>query len=251
MIPKALLALDTSTDFCSVAVLYLKHASSVPCVISRHEYTGPVSGIRVLPAVREVLGEAKLVLADCEAVAFGAGPGSFTGLRIAAGVSQGLAFGLGIPVVPICTLLACAERARESDSDARRLLVALDARMGGVYWADFVWDDVLDDWRVYHPAALSAPDSVPVPDEPFTLAGNASSVFGDALCVATRARVIDSYAMPHAHSLAIVGWYAFMAGRSFPARLAIPEYVRDTVAKTISERAMEFAIKDPCRKSNE
>ncbi|SIT65371.1 tRNA threonylcarbamoyladenosine biosynthesis protein TsaB [Burkholderia sp. b14] len=249
MTPHALLALDTSTEFCSVAVFHLPPAAGSPRVISRHEHTGPVSSARVLPAVREVLEEATLTLTDCAAVAFGAGPGSFTGLRTAAGVAQGLAFGLGVPVVPVGTLLVCAERARASDPDAGRVLVALDARMGEVYWADFAWDDTLADWRVCHPAALAAPDRVPAPDEPFTLAGNASSVFGDALCAATRARVIDPCAMPHAHALALAGWRALMAGRALPAHLATPEYVRDKVAQTTDERAAARVLKDSAKEA--
>ncbi|UDG82675.1 tRNA (adenosine(37)-N6)-threonylcarbamoyltransferase complex dimerization subunit type 1 TsaB [Candidatus Vallotia lariciata] len=234
---QVLLALDTSTDFCSVAVFYFPRAASSPCVISRHDRTGPVSSERALPAICEVLEEAKLTLDDCSAVAFGTGPGSFTGLRTAAGVAQGLAFGLNIPVVPVSTLLACAERARFSDPDIRRVLVAIDARMGGVYWADFAWDNTLEDWRVHHSAALSPPTCVLVPDEPFTLAGNASSVFGDMLPAVTRASVIDTLAMPHAHALSLVGWCSFIAGRTLPAHLAVPEYVRDKVALTTRERA--------------
>jgi tRNA threonylcarbamoyladenosine biosynthesis protein TsaB len=244
MTPHALIAIDTSTEFCSVAVLSLPHAAGAPCVISRHEHTGPASSVRVLPAVREVLEEAALTLADCAAVAFGSGPGSFTGLRTAAGVAQGLAFGLGVPVVPVGTLLACAERAHMADPHARRVLAALDARMGEVYWADFAWDDAQGDWRVCHPAALATPTDVPVPDEPFTLAGNASAVFGDGLCARARARSVDVDAMPHAEALARVGWRAFLAGRALPAHEATPEYVRDKVAQTTHERAAARALKN-------
>ncbi len=234
--PQVLLALDTSTDFCSVAICYTPHATSSPCIISRHEHTGSTSSTRVLPAVCEVLEEARLTLSNCVAVAFGAGPGSFTGLRTAAGVAQGLSFGLGIPVVPVSTLLACAERVRLSDPDARRVLVVLNARMGEVYWADFSWDDILEDWRVCRPATLTLSTCIPVPDEPFTLAGNASSI-SDMLYVTKQARVIDCYAMPHAHALALVGWRIFMDGCALPAHLAVPEYVRDKVALTINEIA--------------
>ncbi|WP_216797539.1 tRNA (adenosine(37)-N6)-threonylcarbamoyltransferase complex dimerization subunit type 1 TsaB [Candidatus Vallotia tarda] len=234
--PQALLAIETSTDFCSVAV-YIPNSVSSPYVISRHEHIGPVSGARALPAICEVLQEAKLTLTDCAAVAFGTGPGSFTGLRTAAGVAQGLAFGLGVPVVPVSTLLACAERARFANTDTRRVLVALDARMGEVYWADFMWDSKLADWQIRHPAALSLPAYVPAPDEPFTLAGNASSIFGDMLPAAMLASFIDVSAMPHSHALARAGWCAFIAGRTLPAHLAIPEYVRDKVALTSRERA--------------
>jgi tRNA threonylcarbamoyladenosine biosynthesis protein TsaB len=145
-----LLALDTSTEFCSVALLSTASATSAaagalaseePRVWVRHEATGAVSSTRLLPAIRELFDEAGLALADCDAIAFGAGPGSFTGLRTATGVAQGLAFGLNCPVVPIGTLLACAESARLRDPSVRRVVAALDARMDEVYWADFAWDE--------------------------------------------------------------------------------------------------------------
>ncbi|KAG0163718.1 hypothetical protein DFQ28_004037 [Apophysomyces sp. BC1034] len=249
MTPHALLAIDTSTEFCSVAVFHLPYAAASPRIVSRHEHTGPASSVRVLPAVREVLQEAALALADCAAVAFGSGPGSFTGLRTAAGIAQGLAFGLGVPVVPVGTLLACAERARASDPHARRVLAALDARMGEVYWADFAWSGAQGDWRVCHPAALAAPAGVPVPDEPFTLAGNASAVFGDALRARAWARVVDADAMPDAEAVARIGWRALMAGRALPAHLAAPEYVRDKVAQTTGERAAARASKNPVKEA--
>lgn len=249
MTPHALLAIDTSTEFCSVAVFHLPHAGGSSRVVARHEHIGPASSVRVLPAVREVLEDAALTLADCAAVAFGSGPGSFTGLRTAAGVAQGLAFGLGVQAVPVSTLLACAERARASDPQARRVLAVLDARMGEVYWADFKWDDAQGDWRICHPAALAAPVGVPVPDEPFTLAGNASAFFGDALPAHAHARVIDVDAMPHADAIARVGWRAFAAGRAVHAHLAVPEYVRDRVAQTTDERAAARALKDSVRQA--
>ncbi|NIF67720.1 tRNA (adenosine(37)-N6)-threonylcarbamoyltransferase complex dimerization subunit type 1 TsaB, partial [Burkholderia sp. Cy-647] len=109
MTQTVLLAIDTSTEFCSVALIAASDAapaSTAPRLWFRHDETGAVSSTRVLPAVRELLDEAGFTLADCAAIAFGAGPGSFTGLRTATGVAQGLAFGRGLPVVPIGTLAA-------------------------------------------------------------------------------------------------------------------------------------------------
>jgi tRNA threonylcarbamoyladenosine biosynthesis protein TsaB len=134
MTQTVLLALDTSTEFCSVALLSAAtvptdRTASEPRVWIRHEQTGAVSSTRLLPAIRELFEEAGLALAACNVIAFGAGPGSFTGLRTATGVAQGLAFGLNCPVVPVGTLLACAESARRRDPSATRVLAALDARM--------------------------------------------------------------------------------------------------------------------------
>jgi len=238
MTETVLLALDTSTEYCSVALLRAADAdpASEPRVWTRHEATGAVSSTRLLPAVRELLDEAGLALADCDAIAFGAGPGSFTGLRTATGVAQGLAFGLGIPVVPIGTLLACAERARLRDAAATRVLAALDARMDEIYWADYAWDAAAGDWRTVRAASLDAPAGVVAPDEPFTLAGNAAAAFGERLAVASRARVVDRAALPHAAPLAFAALRAFRAGRVVPAERAAPEYVRDKVAQTSAER---------------
>ena len=244
-----LLALDTSTEFCSVALLLDDPASqqssrSAPHYESgdtrvwfRHEATGAVSSTRLLPAVRELLDEAGLALADCSAIAFGAGPGSFTGLRTATGVAQGLAFGLNVPVVPVSTLLACAEAARLADASLPpRVLAALDARMDEVYWADYAFDADTADWRVVHPASLDAPAALPLPDAPFALAGNAAAAFGDRLPALAAAAHVDRNALPHALPVALLGLRALRAGRAVAPELAAPDYVRNKVAQTTAER---------------
>ncbi|MFL9872201.1 tRNA (adenosine(37)-N6)-threonylcarbamoyltransferase complex dimerization subunit type 1 TsaB [Paraburkholderia megapolitana] len=240
-----LLALDTSTEFCSVALLSAFTASvtstvtatsSDPLIWVRHEATGAVSSARLLPAIRELFEEAGLALSACDAIAFGAGPGSFTGLRTATGVAQGLAFGLDRPVVPVSTLLACAESARSRDPSAARVLVALDARMDEVYWADYAWDEAQGEWRTVHAASLDAPGQVGLPDAPFTLAGNAAAVFGARLPARDAARVVDGAALPHAVPVAFAALRAFRAGRTVPADQAAPEYVRNKVAQTTVER---------------
>ncbi|HDR8992815.1 O-sialoglycoprotein endopeptidase [Burkholderia vietnamiensis] len=239
MTQTVLLAIDTSTEYCSVALLRSAPADaavSSPQTWVRHELTGAVSSTRVLPAVQELFAESGLALADCDAIAFGAGPGSFTGLRTATGITQGLAFGRGLPVVPVGTLLVCAEHARLRAPGTTRVLAALDARMDEAYWADFAWDERAGDWQTLHPAALDAPGAVGVPDAPFTLAGNAAAVFGAQLPAAARAAVIDGEALPHALALAHVALRAFRAGRTVPAEHAAPEYVRDKVAQTTAER---------------
>ncbi|ALL65555.1 Inactive metal-dependent protease-like protein, putative molecular chaperone [Paraburkholderia caribensis MBA4] len=247
MTKTVLLALDTSTEFCSVALLSAESddaaspagpraPASSPRVWTRHEATGAVSSARLLPAIRELFDEAGLALADCDAIGFGAGPGSFTGLRTATGVAQGLAFGLNCPVVPVGTLLACAESARLRDPSVTRVLAALDARMDEVYWADYAWDDGAGEWRTVHPASLGAPDALALPDQPFTLAGNAAVAFGERLKAASAARSVDRKAVPHALPVAFAALRAFRAGRTLPADQAAPEYIRDKVAQTTEER---------------
>lgn len=243
-----LLALDTSTEFCSVALLSAAIDAALvpvsePRVWVRHEATGAVSSTRLLPAIRELFDEAGLVLADCDAIGFGAGPGSFTGLRTATGVAQGLAFGLNRPVVPIGTLLACAESVRLRDPSVTRVLAALDARMDEVYWADYAWDDAQGEWRTVQPASLDAPDRLILPDVPFTLAGNAAAAFGPRLAAAAAAQSIDNAALPHALPVAHAALRALRAGRTVPAELAAPEYIRDKVAQTTAERMADKAAK--------
>jgi tRNA threonylcarbamoyladenosine biosynthesis protein TsaB len=248
MTSTVLLALDTSTEYCSVALLRSDAPSAASNqassrVWTRHERTGAVSSTRVLPAVRELFDEAGLTLAQCDAVAFGAGPGSFTGLRTATGVAQGLAFGLDLPVVPVSTLLACAEHARLRDPSAARVLAALDARMDEVYWADYRWDEQAGEWRVVAPPSLGAPDALAAPDAPFVLAGNAAHALGARLTIAERAAVIDHDALPHAHALASVALRAYRAGQVVRAEYAAPEYVRDKVAQTTAERLAQRAAR--------
>lgn len=242
MIRTVLLALDTSTEYCSVALLCSDVPSGTPRVLTRHEKTGAVSSARVLPAVKELFDEAGLTLRDCNAVAFGAGPGSFTGLRTAAGVAQGLAFGLSLPVVPVSTLLTCAESARLHDPSAARVLAVLDARMDEVYWADYAWSDDEGEWRTMSAPALGGPGSLVTPAEPFTLAGNAAAAFGARLAAARAARTVDGEALPHAVPLAHAAWRAYRAGRMVPAEHAAPEYVRDKVAQTTAERLAARAV---------
>ncbi|WP_028219467.1 tRNA (adenosine(37)-N6)-threonylcarbamoyltransferase complex dimerization subunit type 1 TsaB [Paraburkholderia oxyphila] len=253
MTETVLLALDTSTEYCSVALLRAaapvsgaagsaggagagREAPPELSVWMRHEATGAVSSTRLLPAIGELLAEAGLTLAECDAIAFGSGPGSFTGLRTATGVAQGLAFGLDIPVVPVSTLLVCAEAARMRDPAATRVLAALDARMDEAYWADYAWDAAAHDWRTLRPASLDAPEAIVAPDEPFTLAGNAAAAFGARLVASTMARSIDAEALPHALPLAHAALRAFRAGRTLRADEAAPEYVRNKVAQTTAER---------------
>src|SRR5207249_6083014 len=123
-----LLAIDTSTDFCSVA------ASRGAQLVSRHEPVRRRQAERILDMVGEVLAEARLEIAQIHGIAYGAGPGSFTGLRIAAGVTQGLALARGIGVVGIGALLALAEEAAQ-EAAGSRIIACLDAHKGEVYHA--------------------------------------------------------------------------------------------------------------------
>lgn len=240
-----ILAVETSTEWCSVALGRAGADGAIEC-FSRHEHTGARSSSRVLPAVGEVLAEAGIRLADCAAIAFGAGPGSFTGLRTACGVTQGLAFGAGLPVIPVNVLMACAESARAGTPllpAGTAVLVALDARMDEAYAAVFRWEDAANEWRMDGDMQVVAPEAVARPDGDFWIAGNAAQVFGERLVVAAQAGRVMPEAMPDARAMVTIGLRALARGETIDAADAMPYYVRDKVAQTIAEREAVAAAK--------
>jgi len=240
-----ILAVETSTEWCSVA---LGRATADGAVESwsRHDHTGARSSARVLPAAGELLAEAGIALADCAAIAFGAGPGSFTGLRTACGVAQGLAFGAGLPVIPVNTLMACAESARGATPALPAevsVLVALDARMDEAYSAAFRWDAAAREWATETRMLVGPPETVPLPAGEFWVAGNAGTVFGERLAGLARATRVLPEAMPHAQPLVAIALRALARGEAIDAALAMPIYLRDKVAQTIEEREAAAAAK--------
>lgn len=240
-----ILAVETSTEWCSVALGRAGVDGAIEC-FSRHEHTGARSSSRVLPAVGEVLAEAGIRLADCAAIAFGAGPGSFTGLRTACGVTQGLAFGAGLPVIPVNVLMACAESARAGTPllpAGTAVLVALDARMDEAYAAAFRWEDAANEWRMDGDMQVVAPEAVARPDGDFWIAGNAAQVFGERLAVAAQAGRVVPEAMPDARAMVTIGLRALARGETIDAADAMPFYIRDKVAQTIAEREAVAAAK--------
>lgn len=154
-----LLALETSGAACSTALLTGER------ITQRHEEAPRRHADLILGMLDELLADARLRLADLDAVVYGRGPGSFTGVRIAAAVAQGIAFGAGCGVVGISTLAATAEAARRStDTRALRLACALDARMGEVYWGCFCFDPDHSRIRTNGDERVIAPDHTPLLD---------------------------------------------------------------------------------------
>ncbi|MYM82082.1 tRNA (adenosine(37)-N6)-threonylcarbamoyltransferase complex dimerization subunit type 1 TsaB [Duganella sp. FT50W] len=224
-----ILAIETSSETASCALL------RGDAVLSRLS-----SGVRthsqaVLPMIQALLAEAGIALADCDAVAFGAGPGSFTGVRTACGVAQGLAFGAKLPAVPVVTLdamaLACHQR-----HGAEAVLVVLDARMGEVYWAQYRFDNGAP--VAVSPPALSAPADVRPQGAP-VMCGNGLSAYAEAFPAGGFAEV-----MPHAEQIAQLAAVAFAAGRTVTAAEAQPLYLRNKVAYTQAERRDMAASKE-------
>ncbi len=219
-----ILALETAADPGSVALWCDGTVTARTCPLDQ------TNSAALLPEARALLAESSLGFADLDAVAFGAGPGSFTGLRVACGVAQGLAFGGGVPLIGVGTLEAMA-----CESGGRRVFVALDARMGEVYHACYV-DGVLQGEIGVHP-----PESVPLPDGGEWLAcGNALTVY-PLLRERLAAQVVvwQPESLPSAMGVVRLAAPRLSRGEAVDPALAAPFYVRDKVAKTVAERLAE------------
>ena len=236
--PSPILGIDTSGSWCSVALVdgATTHARSAE--------VGNGHSDRLLAMVDEVLAEARLALTDCAAIAFSAGPGSFTGLRIGCAAAQGLAFGAGLRVAAIGTLEAIALASIGDEApDGTTVLVAQDARMGEIYWSLMTF---AGGWpRVAAGPALSAPATLhevlathPASIQVDIACGNAWSIHRDVLsATAARAtRIVDTTAAD-AVEVARLGLVALRDGRLVGPEDAAPVYVRNDVARTTAERA--------------
>jgi len=215
-------------------------------VISRSSSGVRTHSAAVLPMIQELLLEAGIALADVDAIAYGAGPGSFTGVRTACGVAQGLGFGAELPLVPVVTLdamaLACHQQYGSTD-----ILAVLDARMGEVYWAQYhyagatgnvqgvpaVWPAIL--LETVQAPALSAPESV-APRGGVTACGNGFPAYAEAFSGQPFAIGAHGDVMPHAAQVAQLGRIAFEAGQGVTAAQAQPLYLRNKIAYTSAER---------------
>ena len=215
-----ILAFDTSTEACSVAVW------ADGATIERLEL-GSQHSERILPMVQEVLAEAGLGLKQLDAIAFGRGPGSFTGLRIGAGVTQGLAFGADLPVVPVSSLAALAQGV-----DAPKVLAAFDARMQQVYWGVYA-RNAQGLMGLQGGEIVIAPKDVPMPDGAGWMgAGGGWDQYAGELSLRLGDKIKEwrRQCLPRARHVAELGAAAFQAGQAVPPEQALPVYVRDEVA---------------------
>jgi len=228
-LPPTLLAIDTATEICSVALALgnriLEHSESV----------GQKHSERILPMVHGLLRAAELQLTDCDTVAFGAGPGAFTGLRIACGIAQGLAFGAGKPVIAVGNLAALALAASAKAPGARRILAAIDARMQEVYWACYSIDDG-ELTEISAPALAAAGELAAICRRSGAdlVAGSALRAFPEAVASLGLTSAPDARA--GAGAIATLAAKTLAAGGAVSPALASPIYVRDRVALTIDER---------------
>jgi len=221
-----LLAFDTSTQWLSVACV-----TGDGCV-SRAELAGQAHSERLLPLIDEVLAEAGVTLGELDAVAFGAGPGSFTGVRIACGVAQGLGLGADLPLVPVSTLEALAETAFRLHG-AERVLSCLDARMSEVYVAGYRKDG--QRWIVEREPAVLHPAEVSVLAGAWFGAGDGYAAYPD-LAIRLGLAGCDPAVVPDARWIAELARPRVAAGEAVKAAEALPLYVRHRVALTTAER---------------
>lgn len=226
-----ILAIETATEACSVA-LWIDGA-----VRERHEVAPRLHAERVLNDTRALLDEAGLSLVDLDGIAMGRGPGSFTGVRIAASMVQGLALGADLPVAPVSTLAALAAGAMREEG-AGRVIASLDARMHEVYLARFSRKDA------GYPAPSSeeivvAPASAPLPSDPgWHGAGHGFRAQDGALRdrLADFVSDVDPDRLPRARDVAALGAVLLERGEGVPAEQALPVYVREKVADKPKEK---------------
>jgi len=221
-----LLALDTSTEYLSIA-LWLDGE-----IIDRDLLAGQTHSQLILPMLGEMLEASGLSLKGLDGIAFGEGPGSFTGLRIGCGIAQGLAYGAGLPVVGVSTLLALTQQ-----TDAERVIACLDARLGEVYHAAYIRDGL--DWLMIHEPGLYLPHDAPaVSGEGWYGIGSGWQAHADVLqrCYAGQMSGFARQAFPHARDIAVLAEKRFMQGEAKSAADIAPVYIRNKVALKMSER---------------
>ena len=224
-----LLAIETATEPCSVALLCGDALRDVSELAPRRHAE------RVLPMAEQLLAEAGLSRRQLDVIAVGRGPGAFTGVRLAVSLAQGLALALDIPVVPVSSLAALA---MEAPIDAPRILALLDARMGELYAGAFARNDdgsviALDDERVGAAAEIALPL-----DAGWWIVGSGCKAYAALLALRLAApRGSDGDRHPQARHVARLGALQYAAGAAVAPELALPIYLRDKVALTLAERS--------------
>jgi tRNA threonylcarbamoyladenosine biosynthesis protein TsaB len=216
------LAIDTATERCSVALRVDGRT------IERSTETPRGHADLVLPMVEEVLREGGLRLQDLDGIAYGRGPGAFTGVRIAVAVVQGLAFGANLPTVGISDLAAIAQQVGKPGD---HVLVCMDARMGQVYWAGFTC--VNGEWIADASERVDSPEVV-TSGIYTVLAGMGFKAYRQQLLARVSGPVIHETVLPRAVEIAVLGEAQLRAGKGRPASEAEPVYVRDQVASVKS-----------------
>jgi len=216
-----ILAIDTATEACSAA-LYLEGSCTEVFEIIPRQHTE-----RVLPMVDELLNSADLSLSRLDAIAFNSGPGSFTGVRVATSVTQGLAFSADLPVIPVSSLAALAQLAYREDNQ-EKVLSAIDARMSEMYWGCYQLESGL--MQLVDSEQVS-PVTAVIKEGEWHCRGSGWDTFHTELQQSTQVN-ISSYAtesFPHAQDIAVLAADLYKQGKLVTAEQAIPSYIRDEV----------------------
>jgi tRNA threonylcarbamoyladenosine biosynthesis protein TsaB len=227
-----LLAFDTSTEFLSIALQVDERLWSF------NAEAGATSSQRILPEIESLLKQASIKLTDLDGIAFGAGPGAFTGVRIACGVAQGLAFGANLPVVAVHTLMAVAQASGE-----RQVIVCQDARMGEIYFAAYARKDAI--WQTTSPAIVCKPELAPALDgDGWVGAGSGWKAYEHALQsrYATQLKAVLPDITPTAQAVFTLAQPIFEAGLAQAAHEVAPIYIRNRVALTTQERTQGLRL---------
>jgi tRNA threonylcarbamoyladenosine biosynthesis protein TsaB len=217
-----ILALDAATEACSAALL-------VDAVVTeRSEVIGRGHADRLLPMTDGLLADAGLALRELDAIAFGRGPGGFTGIRIATAIAQGLAAGSGRPILPVSDLAAVAAGAAHAAGTAR-VLACLDARMGQVYWAAYDCGGAqpvgLSGEHLTDPGALAPPSGAPCFG-----AGPGFAAYPEiARRLGASLAGVDASLLPQAAQIARIAAADLAAGKALPAAQGLPVYLRNEV----------------------
>jgi len=225
-----ILAIDTSTEIASTALLHRG------CVITRESIGSRQHSHTVLPMVQELFDTAGIRLSQCDAIAFGVGPGSFTGVRATCGVVQGLAFGADLPVLPVTTLSAMAQACRDL-REVDEVLTVLDARIGEVYWAQYRFIGNL--WKIVVEPTLSKPSKVlPIPSvENLKACGSGLSAYAGQFSEIPFDVELLPKITPNARQIAHLGNIELGLGGGKSVLLGTqPLYLRKKVALTNAER---------------
>ncbi len=224
-----LLALDCSTEACSVALL--DDNSDAIQVTEKSEPAARQHTQRLLPLVDELLADTGVALSQLDAIAFGRGPGSFTGLRICLGAVQGLAFGADLPVVPVSTLAALAQTAVNAGINSPTILSTLDARMDEIYWAVYSSQgqgvELIDEERLTPPEQLLDRHRL---DIGTTVAVGSGYHYHERINSVRDFKAWHSDMLPSAKAIAQLARRDYYAGRVCRADEALPTYLRDEVA---------------------
>lgn len=233
-----LLAVDTATEACSAALVI------EGTVTERYRQTQREHSLLILPMIDSLMAEAGLKLSDLDCLAFGRGPGSFTGVRIATGVIQGIALGADLPVVPVSTLAALAQEFFDGKREVQArtttnnvAFTAIDARMGEIYWAVYRRSEQGYAELVDKESVVSA-SQIEFPELHGVGLGSGWGVYRRELMTRLEDKIdyVESHKLPRASAIARLGSHDYELGLAVDAANALPVYLRDNVAKKESER---------------